>query len=154
MYVDGDYRAGYNPEFVKAVLAKRKAAKPDAQSDTVIDAEAMSADLAATTRDRPLPNWVKEIVRDVATEYGVLPSDLLGRSLASSAYLARRKAIYKVKECTPILTAGQIARWFQRDSTSVLYAVASYADDNGLPPLVTYNAAKRRRQWEEKRARK
>lgn len=126
------YRPGYNPAFVHAVMAKQPIPEKRVVEDEP-DASLAESELASIAERLSLPFWVRDIIRDVAAEYGVLPSELMGRSTKTLPACARRKAMYEVKKCTPILSSAQIGYLFERTSMTVLVAIAAYAAEYGLP---------------------
>lgn len=126
------YRPGYNPAFVHAVTAKQLPSERKVVKDEP-DASLAEAELASIAERLSLPFWVQDIIRDVAAEYGVLPSELMGRSTKTLPACARRKAMYEVKKCTPILSSAQIGHLFERTTMTVLVGIASYAAEYGLP---------------------
>lgn len=87
---------------------------------------------------RHMPEWVRAIVWQVAERRDVPPREIMGRTRVRSVVLARHEAIYRVKSAKPDLSAPQIAQWFRRDHTTILYAIAKYQDENSAPQLSHY----------------
>lgn len=147
MFTESEHRnmvyRGYNPEFVKAAIAKKKeGASPALVEEAVVDAE---------LEQMALPFWALDIVRSVAIEYNVLPSDMVGRSRKTMPAYARRKAMYEILKCTPILTPTQIGKWFGgRDWWTVAAIISGYSLDNGAPKLLNFDLETRREKQRER----
>jgi hypothetical protein len=92
-----------------------------------------------TLRSRFLPAPLLEIVKKVAQERGISVMLIAGNSRKVAAVRARNEAMYLIKEARPHLSAPRIARWFDRDHTSVLHGISSHAAKNDLPKLVGYD---------------
>lgn len=105
---------------------------------------------------RGLPEWAREIVSDVAAKHLVSVYDLAGEGRSVKIVAARHEAIYRLKEHKQTLTSTQIGKWFARDHTSILFAIASHAEKTGEPKLVGYdlNMTRRRNAANQAYARK
>jgi glucuronate isomerase len=97
-------------------------------------------------RQRGTPQHFREIIRKVAEEHNIPVTLIASKSRARKAVMARNAAMYAIKEKRPMLSSPQIARWFDRDHTSVLHGLASYASKAGLPNLVGYDIERVRRR--------
>lgn len=86
----------------------------------------------------PLPEWVRRIVREVSEKHGVPPREILSRSRTVQVAAARTEAIYLTKATEPMTSAPTIGRWFGRDHTSVLTALARYQAKHGAPAYSRY----------------
>lgn len=136
--VDGAYyRAQMNPDFV--IAARLKAERRRADMETEADARRMMKDYGA-------PAWVADIVVETARGYGVSPAAVAGRARDQKSVIARNAAIYEVKSRKPILSCPQIARWFGRNHTGILFAIASHQERTGAPMLTGYRTNRERRR--------
>ncbi|WP_165358297.1 helix-turn-helix domain-containing protein [Mesorhizobium sp. Pch-S] len=88
---------------------------------------------------RGMPQWAIDIVQEIAERLGACISDIADSTRTSLVVAARNEAMYRVKERKPSLSSTQIGKWFGRDHTSVLFAIASYQEATGADPLVGYN---------------
>lgn len=64
-----------------------------------------------------------DIIKDVATKYGVPVGVIRGPSRCSEAVEARHRAIVLVHQARPDLSLPAMGRIFNRDHTSILYAI-------------------------------
>jgi chromosomal replication initiator protein len=87
---------------------------------------------------RHVPERVRSVIIEVAEKHNVPPREIMGRTRERSVVLARHEAIYRVKALNPTFSSTQIGRWFNRDYTTILYAIAKYQDQNGAPRLCRY----------------
>lgn len=94
--------------------------------------------LHAMIKQRAIPEWVRQIVRETAIEYGVPMVMLLGACRRAEVCLARYAAIYRVKHIRRRTGAKKIGQWFGRDHTSVFFALARHAQITGRPSLTRY----------------
>lgn len=94
--------------------------------------------LPAIIKQRGIPEWVRQIVREVAAEYGVAMIHVLTACRRAEVCLARYAAIYRVKRFSRRTSAIQIGEWFGRDHASVFFALARHAEITGRPALTTY----------------
>lgn len=93
----------------------------------------------ATFRGWGMPVWARDILRDVSGRRGVCVNDMASSSRNHKIAMARNEAMYLMKARKPMLSSPQLGRWFSRDHTSILYAISSYQEKNGLPRLVAYD---------------
>lgn len=93
-------------------------------------------------RDRGMPEALREIVKTVAAERGVVVLLIAGNSRRKAAVHARNEAMYLIKELRPHLAMSHFAKWFDRDHTSAMHGIASHAEMNGFPELVGYDVAR------------
>jgi chromosomal replication initiation ATPase DnaA len=77
-----------------------------------------------------IPSDVREIVRAVALEYGVKPEHIMSRRRVSRLGPIRHEAMFRIYQETG-MSAAAIARHFQRDHTTVLYALKQAAVRRG-----------------------
>lgn len=111
------------------------------------------AQARAVLRDRCTPAWVVEIIMAEAQRYGASPDFVVSRSHQLAATYARHAAIYAVKAKKPHLSRQQIARWFNRELTTIAYSLASHAAKHGLPSLTLYDLERRNRTMRQHRER-
>jgi hypothetical protein len=97
-------------------------------------------------RQRGMPETIRRIVEQVATKRRVSVMLMASDSRMRIAVEARSEAMYAIKQAKPHLSSPQIAKWFARDHTSVLHALASHAAKVGLPNLAGYNIERVRRR--------
>jgi hypothetical protein len=95
-------------------------------------------DLEARMAFRKIPVWVREIITDVSQRTGLSIETLIGTDRSRKAVAARSEALYLIKTAkSPILDASpsfcQIATWFGREHSGIIYNVWIYAERNGLP---------------------
>lgn len=88
---------------------------------------------------RGMPQWAIDIVIEISERLGTCISDIADCKRTSLVVAARNEAMYRIKERKPSLSSPQIGKWFGRDHTSVLFAIASYQEATGADPLVGYN---------------
>lgn len=62
----------------------------------------------------------ERVVAAVAAEYGVDPSEVLGRSRVKSLATARNVAMFLTRECFDHFSYPEIGRQFDRDHTTVM----------------------------------
>lgn len=86
-----------------------------------------------------MPSWVCDIVFRSATVNAVSVVTVMSRSTDLASSLARRQAMYETKSERPHLSSAQIGKWFDRDASAVIHAIARYQDEAGLPKLVGAN---------------
>jgi chromosomal replication initiation ATPase DnaA len=77
----------------------------------------------------------KEVVREVAMRHRVPIHEIFGKSKAHSFAVARREAIYRVKIEKRSVSSGQLGLWFNRDHSTILFALARYQELYGAPVL-------------------
>jgi chromosomal replication initiation ATPase DnaA len=75
----------------------------------------------------PRAPHIMSVIERVAREYHVPVSEILGRARTILIMRARRAAIRQVKKELPALSSTQIGRIFNRDHTTILYALGQSA---------------------------
>lgn len=109
-----------------------------------------------TFRSRFMPSSMLDIVKRVCQKHNASIMLVASNSRSRLAVRTRNEAMYLIKEARPKLSSFQIARWFDRDHTSVLHGIAGHALKNCLPKLVGFNfervVARNARIAAEKRA--
>lgn len=135
----------------------RKAVLVDRAERARLAMENMNKLGAKTFKARFMPAPMFEIVKKVCQEHNVSLMLVASDSRKRIAVKARNEAMYLIKAARPKLSSFQIARWFDRDHTSVLHGIAGHASKNGLPNLVGFSfervRARNARIAAEKRAR-
>lgn len=93
------------------------------------------------TDDQPIPITVEKIISEVATVYGVSPEDIRSNKRSSQISIARKVAIYVVREITQMPLASIGTEFGGRDHSTIVYSVNNIADgikkDANLNTLVT-----------------
>lgn len=93
------------------------------------------------TDDQPIPITVEKIISEVSTVYGVSPDDLRSNKRSSQISIARKVAIYVVREITQMPLASIGTEFGGRDHSTIVYSVNSVADgikkDSNLNNLVS-----------------
>lgn len=103
------------------------------------DREKIRNRILSLLRDRGMPVWARKIVEDVANRHVVGIEFLAVKCMARRVVVARNEAIYLIKAHRPMLSALVIGRWFDKDHTTILYALASHSDRTGDAKLTTYD---------------
>lgn len=98
-------------------------------------------------RQRGMPEAFREIVKQVATSRRVAVMLLASKSRMRIAVEARMEAMYLIKERNPKTSSPQMAKWFDRDHTSVLHCIASHQERYNLPKLVGYDLLRHRENY-------
>jgi chromosomal replication initiation ATPase DnaA len=93
---------------------------------------------------RLLPEWAKEIVREVSTRHGVPIHQIFSKNKALPVAAARREAIYRVKFEKPSVSAGRLGQWFGRDHSTIIFALARFQELTGAPALTMRRQIDRR----------
>jgi len=92
------------------------------------------------TDDQPIPITVEKIISEVSTVYGVSPDDLRSNKRSSQISIARKVAIYVVREITQMPLASIGTEFGGRDHSTIVYSVNSVAEgikkDSNLSNLV------------------
>jgi len=92
------------------------------------------------TDDQPIPITVEKIISEVSTVYGVSPDDLRSNKRSSQISIARKVAIYVVREITQMPLASIGTEFGGRDHSTIVYSVNSVSDaikkDSNLSSLV------------------
>lgn len=134
---------GYNPVFVRSVLARRHVPKFVSGPDVRIPG---------------VPVWVSDLINEIARKHCVPVSGIIGKDRTSDAVTARNEVLYEVRRKNPRLSFPKIGLWFGRDHTAVMFAIASHARRNNLPKLTEFDldrhSAARRRFIEKRRAKR
>ena len=90
--------------------------------------------------DQPLPITVEKIIAEVANVYGVTPEDIRSTKRSSQISIARKVAVYVVREITQMPLASIGTEFGGRDHSTIVYAVnnvsASIKKDAHLKELV------------------
>jgi chromosomal replication initiator protein len=93
------------------------------------------------TNDQPIPITVEKIISEVATVYGVSPDDLRSNKRISQISIARKVAIYVVREITQMPLSSIGVEFGGRDHSTIVYSINSVADaikkDANLNTLVS-----------------
>ena len=61
--------------------------------------------------------------------------DIFGKAKAQPIAAARREAIYRVKFEKPSVSSGQLGLWFNRDHSTIIFAIARFQELTGAPVL-------------------
>ncbi len=92
------------------------------------------------TDDQPIPITVEKIISEVSTVYGVSPDDLRSNKRSSQISIARKVAIYVVREITQMPLASIGTEFGGRDHSTIVYSVNSVSEaikkDSNLSSLV------------------
>lgn len=92
------------------------------------------------TDEQPLPITVEKIISEVSTVYGVSPEDLRSNKRSSQVSVARKVAIYVVREITQMPLASIGTEFGGRDHSTIVYSVNSITEsikkDQNLSNLV------------------
>ena len=134
MYSD-DWRPGYNPEFVRNARkkVKEREARKKKKEEAKLAAEKASEEAAkikvAVEPSAYMP--VKQIIALVAEKHGFTYSCLVGRGMKDKLVNARYEAINLVNELKPGFSSTQIGRFFNRDHTTILYAMGRVKGGSG-----------------------
>ncbi len=132
---------GYNPDFVKSVLARRQVSQ--------------SAP-GRIVRVPGVPLWVSELINESARNHGLDVGRITSKDRSSDAVIARNEVLYEVRRKNPRLSFPKIGMWFGRDHTAVMFAIASHARRNDLPKLTEFDLDRHsaaRKRYIEKRKR-
>lgn len=92
------------------------------------------------TNEQPIPITVEKIISEVSAVYGVSPEDLRSNKRSAQISIARKVAIYVVREITqmPLATIG--TEFGGRDHSTIVYSVTSITEamkkDTNLKTLV------------------
>lgn len=92
------------------------------------------------TDEQPIPITVEKIISEVSTVYGVSPEDLRSNKRSSQISIARKVAIYVVREITQMPLASIGTEFGGRDHSTIVYSVNSVSEgikkDSNLNNLV------------------
>lgn len=147
MYDVLDNGIRYNPKWLAKVRAKRraekaaeeKAAKLDLQERAKKHRQQMRESLAAQMGEEAVrlikaadermarknddARSVRQIITDVAAEYGITYEQIVSRSMLKRFVVPRHIAIREIHRLKPHLSFAEIGRRMNRDHTTVLWAV-------------------------------
>lgn len=127
---------GYNREF--AEKAKREQAVRRAMA--LVEQERVTA--KRVLRERGTPERFRDLIIKIADDHNIHAAEMIGDSRRDPVVEARHEAMYRIKEMWPALSYPRLGKWFARDHTSCIYAIAHYGKKHGLPPL-TKSAGRR-----------
>jgi hypothetical protein len=99
-----------------------------------------------TFRERGTPQHFREIIKRIAEERKVSVTLIASKSHARKVVWARNAAMYAIKQARPTLSSPRLAKWFDRDHTSVLHGLANHAHRAGLPNLTGFDIDRVRRR--------
>lgn len=92
------------------------------------------------TDEQPIPITVEKIISEVSTVYGVSPEDLRSNKRSQQISIARKVAIYVVREITQMPLASIGTEFGGRDHSTIVYSVNNITDaikkDSNLSNLV------------------
>ncbi len=92
------------------------------------------------TDEQPIPITVEKIISEVSTVYGVSPDDIRSNKRSAQISIARKVAIYVVREVTQMPLASIGTEFGGRDHSTIVYSVTSVTDamakDSTLRTLV------------------
>lgn len=92
------------------------------------------------TDEQPIPITVEKIINEVSTVYGVSPDDLRSNKRSQQISIARKVAIYVVREITDMPLASIGTEFGGRDHSTIVYSVnsvvAAIQKDSNLNNLV------------------
>lgn len=80
------------------------------------------------TDEQPIPITVEKIISEVSTVYGVSPDDLRSNKRNSQISIARKVAIYVVREITQMPLASIGTEFGGRDHSTIVYSVNSVSE--------------------------
>ena len=75
------------------------------------------------------------MVREVSHRHGVPVREIFSPIKTRLVVAARREAIYRLKFEKPTVSAAKLGRWFGRDHSTILHAIACYQELYGAPVL-------------------
>ena len=80
------------------------------------------------TDEQPIPITVEKIISEVSTVYGVSPEDLRSNKRSAQISIARKVAIYVVREITQMPLASIGTEFGGRDHSTIVYSVTSISE--------------------------
>ena len=93
------------------------------------------------TDEQPIPITVEKIISEVSTVYGVSPEDIRSNKRSQQVSIARKVAIYVVREITQMPLASIGTEFGGRDHSTIVYSVNSVTEainkDSNLNNLVS-----------------
>lgn len=105
---------------IMTVVRTHLCAAAGIQCAVAAEARIMSAPVATPLTRR---EQMMQVVQTVAREHGVAVADIMGRSKARRIAAARYAAIKAVHECHHELSTYRLGRFFNRDHTTIAYAL-------------------------------
>lgn len=124
---------------IEGAVTKLKALNHLAGSPITISM-AQSVIREVLTDDQPIPITVEKIISEVSSVYGVSPDDLRSSKRSAQISIARKVAIYVVREITQMPLASIGTEFGGRDHSTIVYSVTNIADgmkkDSNLNNLV------------------
>lgn len=92
------------------------------------------------TDEQPIPITVEKIISEVATVYGVSPDDIRSNKRSAQISIARKVAIYVVRQVTQMPLTSIGTEFGGRDHSTIVYSVQSVQEamekDSNLKTLV------------------
>ncbi|MCM1006513.1 MAG: chromosomal replication initiator protein DnaA [Ruminococcus flavefaciens] len=92
------------------------------------------------TDEQPIPITVEKIISEVSTVYGVSPDDIRSNKRSAQISIARKVAIFVVREITQMPLASIGTEFGGRDHSTIVYSVTSVSEamekDSNLKSLV------------------
>ena len=80
------------------------------------------------TDEQPIPVTVEKIISEVSTVYGVSPEDIRSNKRSQQVSIARKVAIYVVREITQMPLASIGTEFGGRDHSTIVYSVNSVTE--------------------------
>ena len=80
------------------------------------------------TDEQPIPITVEKIISEVSTVYGVSPEDLRSNKRSAQISIARKVAIFVVREITQMPLASIGTEFGGRDHSTIVYSVTSVTE--------------------------
>lgn len=135
---------GFNPAFI--VTAK------EIQKARAIEAHRLMEESRAREllKARKAPPWVRDIVLEISAKHCVSPAAVITESRTHPVTKARWEIIHLIKAKKPMLSAPQMGRWLGRNHTSILFALARYAELYGGPVMTGYDLVRKRARRAER----
>lgn len=133
------------PAAPRQASAPRKAkARTPVKTPTVVRIEQETAQAVQIMSDCGMPGWAREVVLNVSKAHKVSPLSVMTRCRKRNVVPARNEAFYLLRSTPSPVTSmvasyPQIASWFGRDHTGVLWGAAKHASEHGLPPITGYD---------------
>ena len=80
------------------------------------------------TDEQPIPITVEKIISEVSNVYGVSPDDIRSNKRSQQVSIARKVAIYVVREITQMPLAAIGTEFGGRDHSTIVYSVNSVTE--------------------------
>jgi chromosomal replication initiator protein len=80
------------------------------------------------TDEQPIPITVEKIISEVSTVYGVSPEDIRSNKRSAQISIARKVAIFVVREITQMPLASIGTEFGGRDHSTIVYSVTSVSE--------------------------